>query len=1103
MRGFLVSLLILSTVISTVSTAQQLYINEIMASNARTVADASGSYEDWIEIYNPNPTPVNIGGYYITDNLSNPTKHQIPTGSSTTIVPANGFLILWASDVVSRGPLHIGFKLSADGESVGLYRANGTTVVDQFTFGPQRTDISWGRKPDGSSTWLFFQRTSSVNNTSPGASNNGKTGYATITPAPVFSQVGGFYNSGFNLTLTSPDPGATIYYTTDGSDPNPASLGPNSFSYKNSYVESPGQSNGPLLTETFRTFSYTGTIGISDRSSSANRVSMKASSFNNSPYYVPTSPVFKGTVIRAVAFKSNAIVSETITNTYFITPTTAKYGSLPVVSIGVNERDLFDYNTGIYTAGTTFDGWRNSNPTAESSICNLGNFSNRGDDWERPANVEFFINGTSTINQPIDIAINGGCSRSVPRKSLRLYGSDNFTYPFFGNRPADQFYDRLLLRSGGNDWNNSILIDAYMQTMVRHLNFETQSNRPSVMFINGEYWGVHTLMERYDNDYLNRNFNVHPDSVDIVKASYGTYEADNGDLTAFNQLNNYFISANPISYSYVNTLMDIQSYTDYFMSEIYSANTDWPQNNQQFWRKRTNQYLPNAPFGQDGRFRWMMNDIDYGLSGVNNFNENSLNRATLADFEFSSFTRILRRLLDLPDYRSFFINRYADLLNTTFTASRTTDLLDAFQQEYQPYMTDHFSRWNTGLSLSSWLTNVGRIRTFVQQRPAVMRDHIRGRFGLTNNQNLTVNVSDANQGYVKVNTIDILPTTAGVPTNPYPWTGIYFQGNTIRIVAKAKPGYRFVAWQENGSTVTTDTAYSYNPTSNRTFLAVFALDNAFVGKPAAYSLSNCDYRFEAWSATAPAGTYPPNMHFVTMNQADPTLAATFTLADTVKGAYNLSSSTRINGLGADGLAFINTSGTNTGYIATSLGGVLLALRTIGLTQASVQWTGGTVTSNSRQYAIRLRYRVGNAGSFQDVLNSNGQPVEYVRNDNDGHSQVIGPVALPPALLNAPYVQLLWQYYYTGPETSGPRDQLRIDNIVISRGSCRSQASGSWHTASTWSCGRVPSLCDDVVVAAGHTVTLTTAGANARSIRFEANGRIQYANASASVLLKNP
>ncbi|GAB3713710.1 hypothetical protein GCM10027592_53150 [Spirosoma flavus] len=1068
-----------------------------MAANSRTLTDTSGAYEDWFEIYNPSSTTVDIGGYYVTDNLTAPTKYRIPTGSPQTIIPAHGFIVLWASEAVERGPLHLNFKLSANGESIGIYNSNAVKV-DEVTFGPQRTDVSWGRQPDGSDGWVYFKNGSAASNITPGTSNNGQTGYLSVLNTPTFSQAGGFYADSFHLAITPNDAGATIFYTLDGSDPDPANLGGTTFQYKNSFPHSPGQPFGSFLTDSSLTYTYSGPILIRDRTKDANRISVKSSTFYP-PYYFPTTSVFKGTVVRAVAVKDGSMVSDIVTQTYFVTPNASSRYSVPVVSIATDQRNLFDYNTGIYTPGAIFDNWRTDNPNA-GVPCDgagiyangVGNYSNEGDAWERPGNVEFFLANTSIINQTVGMRIHGGCSRMVPLKSLRLYSNADFRYPFFSNRPSNQFNNRLLLRNGGNNWSYNNLTDAYMQTMVQHLPFDTQANRPSVLFVNGEFNGVYSLYERYDKYYLNRNYQVATDSVDIVSIAFG-YSADEGDLTRYGALVDYFNLTSSVSYSYVNTQMDIENFTDYQITEIFANNLDWPQNNQMCWRKRTSTYVPNAPKGHDGRFRWMMKDLDF----MNGYSANALQLAMQ-----SAFNPFLPKLLALSDYKKYFINRYADLLNTTFDSTRTIALFNTMQEQYRPYMAEHYNRWVSGTTLSSWLTNTNEIRTFFRERPIHARNHILSQFNLSGTSSLTVDVSNTAAGYVKVNTIDLLPTTVGVPATPYPWKGIYFKGNPIRVVAKAKAGFKFTGWKEGSVTVSTDTAFSYNPTSDRRLVAAFEPDYSTSLPP--HVLSTGDYRFEAWPASSPAGTYPAHMQLVSMNQADPPLSATYALADTVKGAYNLTSSTRINGLEANGLSFINTGGTNPGYQATSLGAAVLALRTSGVSKASVRWVGGTVTPGARQYRIRLRYRIGNSGPFVDLLDASNQVVEYVRSETANQSSMIGPIDLPALLLNQPYVQLAWQYYYTGVGTSGSRDQLRLDDILIVAGDrCWSAGSGSWHEASTWSCSRVPTVQDNVVIKSGHVVHLSTNNATVKSLRLEENAALKYLLNTANLAIPKP
>ena len=143
-----------------------LFINEFLASNDSCCTDENGEYDDWIEIYNPGPDAVDIGGMYVTDDLSDLTAWQIPaTAPDTTTIPAGGFLVLWADKQPEQGVLHVKIKLSSSGEQIGLTAPNGTTVLDSLTFGAQTTDVSYGRLPDGSNNWQTF------NTPTPGAPN--------------------------------------------------------------------------------------------------------------------------------------------------------------------------------------------------------------------------------------------------------------------------------------------------------------------------------------------------------------------------------------------------------------------------------------------------------------------------------------------------------------------------------------------------------------------------------------------------------------------------------------------------------------------------------------------------------------------------------------------------------------------------------------------------------------------------------------------------------------------------------------------------------------------------------------------------------------------
>jgi len=188
-----------------------LVINEVLAVNAGGLKDPQGHLEDWIEIYNSSSQSLNLAGIFLTDDLSEPSKWQFPAGdpAKTTIGP-KGYLLVWADGDTAAAGLHAGFSLDAQGEQVGLFDADGT-LMDSATFGPQTADVSFGRSPDGASELRYFGYPT------PAARNS--TAYLGVVEDPLFSRFRGFYNGKFRLTITCPTPGATIRYSTDGTDP--------------------------------------------------------------------------------------------------------------------------------------------------------------------------------------------------------------------------------------------------------------------------------------------------------------------------------------------------------------------------------------------------------------------------------------------------------------------------------------------------------------------------------------------------------------------------------------------------------------------------------------------------------------------------------------------------------------------------------------------------------------------------------------------------------------------------------------------------------------------------------------------------------------------
>ncbi len=132
----------------------KLYINEFLASNDSLFADNFGEYDDWLEIYNGDSESINLKGFYLSDNFANPGKWAFPD----TVIESGGFMLLWADEDQEQGPLHLNFKLSRNGEQLGIFNSDTTNFapVDTLTFDLQVPNISFGRYPDGTLTWEKF-----------------------------------------------------------------------------------------------------------------------------------------------------------------------------------------------------------------------------------------------------------------------------------------------------------------------------------------------------------------------------------------------------------------------------------------------------------------------------------------------------------------------------------------------------------------------------------------------------------------------------------------------------------------------------------------------------------------------------------------------------------------------------------------------------------------------------------------------------------------------------------------------------------------------------------------------------------------------------------
>ncbi len=184
-------------------TVTDLMINEFMASNDSYDVDGTGDAPDWIELYNTTNADIDIGGYFMTDGIADDVANwfMIPTGSAETVVPAGGWLVLFANGSPDDGPLYLDFKLSGSGESIGLADADEVKIVE-FEYEQQTTDISMGYSPGGEGSLVFLA------SATPGAANSAVSGNL----PPVINDVG--------LDPVSPLPDTDVTVTAEVFDDN-------------------------------------------------------------------------------------------------------------------------------------------------------------------------------------------------------------------------------------------------------------------------------------------------------------------------------------------------------------------------------------------------------------------------------------------------------------------------------------------------------------------------------------------------------------------------------------------------------------------------------------------------------------------------------------------------------------------------------------------------------------------------------------------------------------------------------------------------------------------------------------------------------------------
>jgi hypothetical protein len=654
-------------------------INEFMSRNDTTMQDQDGDYPDWIELYNPGEQAVGLLNYSLSDNLTEARKWIFPEVS----IGPKGYLVLFASgkDRSDAGELHTSFKISSEGEPLILTN-HGGAVIDLVDSVGLADDQVLARFPDGGSQWL----TSTL--PTPGGPNE-------VNNQLLFSHKQGFYEVPFHLEVSSLN-GDTVRYTLDGSVPTEGSdaiSGSLYLDYK---------SAEPNL------FSEIPTTPLQ------NKIDYKA-------WESPRIKIDKAWVIRSASFRDGVQISPVHTRTYFIDSHISDKYTMPVISLVTDSLNLFSADSGIYLPGKSFD---SEEPQWS------GNYFQRGRSWERPVHLEYFTpEGEVGLSQDAGLRIHGGKSRQAAQKTLRIYardvyGLDRFHFNLLPQKEVDE-YKQFLLRTSMGSWNGqAVITDVLAHEIVRDLDIEMIDYQPVVVYLNGEYWGIHTLRDRPNERYIEYTTGVDKDSIDLINGNISLVDA--GSNEHYLKLAEFIVSNDlsvPGNYEHVATQIEISSFVDYIIAEMFFSNDDWPGNNQLLWR-------PQTP---EGKWRWIFFDLD---AAYRNAEANIFERAMLKEGEVewesepvSSF--LLRNLLKNSRFKSYFLGRFAEILKEEFNENNIFYKLSAIEDLYKPEMERHIQRWHYPSSLKSWESDVeSYLLNFLIGRPCEVAHQLIDYFNL-------------------------------------------------------------------------------------------------------------------------------------------------------------------------------------------------------------------------------------------------------------------------------------------------------------------------------------------------------------------------------------
>lgn len=420
------------------------------------------------------------------------------------------------------------------------------------------------------------------------------------------------------------------------------------------------------------------------------------------PYTGPIR-ITQTTVFRVFCVAEGKQPSQVLDLTYVVN----EQDALSVVTLVAEPDDFFSWETGIYMKG----------PNASEKEPYYG--ANYWKDVEVPATISLFEKDGGGFSLGCGVKIFGGYSRYEDKKSLACffrseYGASELDYALFGEAGLDT-YEAFVLRNAGQDVFWARMRDVMITSLVaEQTTVPVQKYRPVVVYINGQYFGIHYIREKLNENYVAGNFNVRKEDVVLC-------ETEGLNSSAYRSLIKYAMNHDmndPVHYEYVCSRIEVDNYIDYMAAQIWIGNTD--NSNVRFFKTA------------EGKWTWILYDTDMSFA-TPNFNSVSrhLNKNALGDNDLTSKTLAVR-LLDNPQFREKFLQRLAWQINHIWTEENVNARIDQIQALIAEDMVKDCKRW--GRSYSYWEESVASLRKFARIRNDYLLGYIQDYFDLTDAQ---------------------------------------------------------------------------------------------------------------------------------------------------------------------------------------------------------------------------------------------------------------------------------------------------------------------------------------------------------------------------------